>query len=209
MTRARARVVAAVLSVATMGAMLGGQPAFADGGGGKGPDNIVEVRNTRDNSSRSRSKAVVTHEPGGTVDNTNVASAWPTCTDCRTAAAAVQMVIVEGAFTPPLVPENHAYAINDNCTRCVTFAYARQVVFVVGRPVRIGDDAEDRIEDINEEMADVVRSGATPPEMEAELDALTEQMVDVVRDEIQRSGSSGGEHDHRDTDDDEDDEDDD
>jgi hypothetical protein len=190
MTKFRVGVVAVVMSVALMG---GQSVAFAD----RSPDNIVEVRNTRDYSFQSRSRGVVTHAPGGTVGNNNVATAWATCLECRTTAAAVQMVIVEGPYDT-LEPGNLAAAINDNCDTCETFAYARQYVFIVGREVKISHKAETRIERIDEDMEDVIRSRDDFPTMEAELDALTQQMVDVVRGEIDRTGNKGGEEDHRD-----------
>jgi hypothetical protein len=190
MTRIRVAVVAAVMSVAIVG---GQSVAFAD----RGPDNIIEVRNTRDYSFKSKSNAVVTHAPGGAVENNNVATAWATCVECRTTAAAVQMVIVEGSYDT-LEPGNLAAAINDGCTTCETFAYARQYVFVVGHPVRIGDRAEGRLERIDDQIDTVIRSRGTFTDMETQLDALTQQMVDIVRGEIARSGNSGGESDHRD-----------
>src|SRR5205085_10128370 len=172
----------------------GGQSAaFA----GSGPDNIVEVRNTKDGSLRAKSSAVVTHAPGGTVGNNNVATAWATCAGCRTAAAAVQMVIVEGPYDT-FEPGNLAAAINDGCDTCETFAFARQHVFVVGRPVRIGDRATDQIEQIDEQMAKVIRSRDAFPTMETQLDALTQALVDVVRGQLDRSGSRRSEDDHRD-----------
>ncbi len=198
--RFRVGIVAVAMTVVTM---AGQSAAVADDDDGYyGADNIVEVRNTRDNSLRARSRAVVTHTSDRTVDNTNVASAWATCFNCRTAAAAVQVVIVEGPYDPPLVPENGAVAINDVCDTCVTFAYARQTVFVVGHLVRIRDRAEDRIEDINEDMSDLIRSGLPLPTLEVRLDALNQELVDVVQGEIDRSGRSGGKHDRRQVDDD-------
>jgi putative peptide zinc metalloprotease protein len=190
MTKIRVSVVAVVMAVA----MVGGQSAaFA----GSSPDNIVEVRNTTDGALMAQSRAVITHAPGGTVENNNVATAWATCANCRTAAAAVQMLIVEGPYTT-FEPGNLAAAINDGCDTCETFAYARQYVFVVGHEVRISGWSEHRLEDINEEMADVVQSRDAFPTMEAELDSLTQQLVDVVRHDIARAGKKGGEQDQRD-----------
>jgi hypothetical protein len=104
---------------------------------------------------------------------------------------------VEGPYDT-FEPGNLAAAINDGCDTCETFAFARQHVFVVGRPVRIGDRATDQIEQIDEQMAKVIRSRDAFPTMETQLDALTQALVDVVRGEIDRSGSRRSEDDHRD-----------
>jgi len=190
MTKLRATIVATVMAVA----LVGGQaPAFAGGS----PDNIVEVRNTKDGAFKAKSRAVVTHAPGGTVGNNNVATAWATCVGCRTTAAAVQVVIIEGSYST-FDPGNLAAAINDNCDTCETFAFARQHFFDVGHPVPIGNRAEDQIDDINDQMAQVIRSRDDFPTMVTELDALTQALIDVVRGEIDRSGSHQGEDDHRD-----------
>jgi hypothetical protein len=192
-------VAAMLVSVATM---AGVPAAYADdddgGSGGRRGDNIVEVQNTRDNSLRARSRVVVTESRGGTVDNQNVAYATGTCLNCRTAAAAIQVLIVEGTYDPATFqPANVAVAVNDRCSSCATFAFARQVVFVVGRDVRIGDRAERRIEDIEEDVDRVTRSRLPLPTMEAELDGLTEKLVEIVRAEIARTGHSGGGEDDR------------
>jgi hypothetical protein len=182
--------MAVVVSVA----LLGGQgAALAD----HGADNVVEVQNTSDNSLRAQSRAVVTHSPGGTVSNTNAAYATSSCVNCRTAAVAVQMLIVEGPVGTNAAV-NVSLAVNQNCDTCQTFAYAHQVIFLVGRPVRLGGRALDRIESIQEDIDDVVRSRHDFPTMEAELDSLTDQMAAVVRAEISRSGRGNGEQDHRD-----------
>lgn len=192
MSRLRAGVAAAVVSVA----LIGGPGAAS---ARQGPDNIVEVQNTRDGSLRARSQAVVTHSPGGDVTNNNVATATSSCVNCRTAAAAVQMLIVEGAYDQAtFAPWNLGVAVNQNCDTCETFAYAHQIVFIVLRPVKIGARASDQIDSIQKDIDDVVRSRDDFPTMQAELDSLTDQMAGVVRSEIDRSGHGRGEQDHRD-----------
>jgi putative peptide zinc metalloprotease protein len=141
---------------------------------------------------------------GDTVANENVASAYASCTDCRTVAAAVQVLVVDGSATD-FRPVNVAVALNENCLRCQTFAYARQVVIRSATPARLGDDAEDAIEDIDERIGEVVRSRRPFPEMTASLDRLAERMAAVVRAEIARAGSSGHEDDHREVHEDHDD----
>ena len=65
----------------------------------------------------------------------NTAQAGARCTDCRATAIAFQVVIVEGQPTQ-VAPVNKAVAVNDQCTRCVVYAGARQLVRVVDKPVR-------------------------------------------------------------------------
>jgi len=160
-------------------------------------NNVVSVSNTIDGALRARSRAVATHAPGSTVTNENVAIAQATCTGCRTVAAAVQILIVEGQPTD-FEPGNGAAAVNTNCHACETFAYARQVVFTPGRRVWLSEDAQERIEGVNEQIAHVVRSPEGFGAMTADLDRLTAQLSGIVRAEIQRNGTSAGEDDHRD-----------
>lgn len=200
MSRFRVSAFAVALVV---GVAAAPQAASADSDGRSAGNNVVSVENYGDDSSRVRSRAVITHAPNEVVANQNIASAYANCTDCRTISAAVQVLIVE--TTPSdFRPLNLAAAVNENCVRCETFAYARQIVLQPGSRVRLGDDAEDDLEDIDEEIEDVTRSSLPFPEMVAELDALAEELAQVVREEIERTGEIEDEDDRRDVDEDDD-----
>jgi putative peptide zinc metalloprotease protein len=188
------RTLIAVISLVTLAFGLAA-PAGAD----DGADNLVQVRNTQDLATRTRARAVVSENRNPDVTNGNGAVARATCTDCRTVAAAIQVVVVESASVTNYRPENAAVALNESCTRCATFAYARQVVLTPYRDIRIGDRAEGQIEAISREASRVAASDEDFPTMSADLDRLTERLVAVVQAEIDRVGGRGDERsDHRD-----------
>lgn len=187
----------------SVGALTGPNAAIADSENSRSGDNVVSVENYRDDSLRVRSRTSVAHARGDTVANQNVASAYASCTDCRTVAAAVQVVIVEGRPSD-FRPLNLAVALNENCLRCQTFAYSRQVVLSPSTRVSFSDDAEDAIEEINEQIKEVARSQRSFAKMTADLDHLTEQLASVVRGEIQRAGTTVDEDDRRQVDEDDD-----
>lgn len=192
------RRFAAVLVLALV-AVAGPAPAGADEGGGVrgAANNIVQVVNQVDGATRARSGVAVSRNATDTVGNQNLALARASCTGCRTVAAAVQVVVVEGNPTT-FAPENAGVAINENCTNCRTFAYANQVVLSPHHPVHIGDGARDRMEAVYEQIDGAVRSGQSFPELSATLDRLTAQLVAIVQAEIDRSGARGDRQDRRD-----------
>ena len=72
---------------------------------------------------------------GDVVDQSNIARAYSSCTDCGATAITFQIVLVSGSPTK-VIPRNEATAINERCTRCQTAAEARQFVRVVPERVR-------------------------------------------------------------------------
>ncbi len=195
MTRFRAVALTLLMSV---GLLAGPQPAAADSGFSRA-NNIVSLENYRDSSLRARARVAVTHARGDTVTNQNVASSYASCTDCRTVGAAIQVVIVESGATD-VRPVNLGVAVNENCLRCQTYAYARQVLLSPGMRVELSEDAEEAIEDIHEQAQDVVRARLSFPEMTAALDGLTTRLTTIVKSEIERAGNSADEDDRRDVD---------
>jgi putative peptide zinc metalloprotease protein len=181
------RRFATIVSIVASLTVAGASPAFAGDQGG-GANNVVNVRNQDDGAWRTRAKTSVDHDRGPTVANENQAFAYASCTDCRTVAAAVQVILVEGP-TDDFRPVNVAVALNENCLRCATFAFARQVVLTPGRRVEIGDDAEGQIERIQGRIRNVAGSSESFPQMTADLDSLTEQLVAVVQGEVDRAGT--------------------
>ena len=184
MYRRFATVVSIVASLT-----LAGAPRALAGDGGAGANNVVYVRNQVNGASLTRARASVAHDPGPTVANDNEAVAYASCTDCRTVAAAVQIVLVEGP-TNDFRPTNVALALNEGCVRCATFAFARQVVLSPGTHVEIGEQAEVQIQGIQGQISAVAASAESFPDMTADLDGLTEQLVAVVQGEVQRAGTT-------------------
>ncbi len=204
MTQLRVSVLAVLMSV---GVLAGPHPALADWERSTSPDNVVSLENYADHSRLARAGVAVTRVAGDTVANQNVASSYASCTDCRTVGAAIQVVIVESQPTE-FRPVNLGVAVNENCLRCQTYAYARQVVLSAGMRMELSDDAEEAIEDISEQARSVVRSRRTFPEMTAALDRLTARLITIVKGEIQAAGTSPDEDDRRDVDEDDDEDDD-
>lgn len=186
-----------VVAVALVVGVWAPSPAFAGQGDRYSGDNVVSVENYRDGRTLARGRASVAVNSSTTVANENVASAYASCTDCRTVAAAVQVLVVDGSVTD-FRPVNLGVALNQDCLRCQTFAYARQVIIRSATPVSLGEDVEDKIEDVDERIREVVRSGQSFPEMAARLDELAERLANAVRTEIARASSSEDNDDRRD-----------
>jgi hypothetical protein len=189
MKRIRVVAVGLIMSAGVLGSAV---PVHADSPPA-GQDNIVMVTNTAGGDLKARSRTTVSHNPGPTVSNQNYAEAYAhDCTGCRTVAAAVQVVVVEGSTTS-FTPTNAALAINENCHSCQTFAYANQYVFSPLRPVELSDSAREQLAEVRDQIAEVVRSQKPFPQMSADLDSLSSQLISIVRAEIQRAGTSADE----------------
>jgi putative peptide zinc metalloprotease protein len=93
-------------------------------------DNLATARNTEDGSTVYETAFTLVWVVDDTVDQTNVADARASCTDCMTVAIAFQVVLVQGdAHT--VIPENQAIALNVDCDACATYAIATQLIFTV------------------------------------------------------------------------------
>ncbi|BDZ47217.1 procyclic acidic repetitive family protein [Naasia aerilata] len=69
-----------------------------------------------------------------TVDTTNEAYAFASCTGCAAVAVGFQVVLVVGQ-ADVVVPQNLAEAVNYNCVDCVTYALASQLVLTLSGPL--------------------------------------------------------------------------
>jgi putative peptide zinc metalloprotease protein len=126
------------------------------------------------------------------VDNQNAAVAYASCEECQTVATAIQIVLV---FSDPQVitPENYAIALNEGCDTCETVASAYQFVFSVPEKFRFSKDAWKRIVEIREqieELGEDFEDGAlTALELQAQIDALVDELETVIRDDIAAGGA--------------------
>ena len=116
-----------LVAVVTQAALLGA-PALA-----QTQDNSAVATNTKDGKSVFK-LAFSVKKVTGEVDATNTAVAYASCEDCRTVAAAIQVVLVSGPVGSAS-PQNVAVAINYDCTECETLAAAYQFVFADGQEV--------------------------------------------------------------------------
>jgi putative peptide zinc metalloprotease protein len=167
-------------------------PAGADvvvgaGGGDDGGNNHVTGVNRQDGLQRSKGRVAIAEEGGATVDDENRAIAFASCTDCRTVAAAIEVVVVEGEVHD-FRPANVAAAVNVECLRCMTFAYAKQVVLTPYQPVTIGADALERIKAVDRRVDELIATGGVAfDDLRAQLDVLAGEVVAIVQGEIDRS----------------------
>jgi len=180
------RRIAVLVSIVASLTMMGVPRALA-GDDGAGADNIVSVHNQSDGELQVRARFSLAHDPANTVANSNIAYAHASCTDCRTVAVAVQVVLAEATATD-VRPTNVAVAINENCLRCATFAFARQELLQVGSHVDLGKEAKAQIDEIEGQISDVASSSESFDQMTAELDSLSEQLVALVQREVDRVG---------------------
>ena len=177
----RSRLSAFVLIVA---AVVVASPPLA---GAEGDHNHVTVVNQVDGRAAPRARAAVTADHGPAVSDQNTAFAHASCTDCRTVAVAVQVVAVDGPVSD-FQPLNAAVALNENCTRCQTYAYARQEILTVDGGFALSAAGRHAVQTIEDEIDRVAGSEETFADMGADLDALTAELVSVVRDDIGRAG---------------------
>lgn len=70
----------------------------------------------------------------GNAVNTNEADAFASCRDCAAVAVAFQVVLLVGQIHA-VVPENLATAANYNCTQCLAYALANQLVLTLDGPL--------------------------------------------------------------------------
>jgi putative peptide zinc metalloprotease protein len=119
------------------------------------------------------------------VDQRNAAVAYASCEACRTIAVAFQIVLVMS--DPQVVtPENVALALNYECQSCETLASAYQFVFSVPEGFRFSSDAKRQIAEIRRALRELIRSGRPIAEIQAEIDALADELRTLLRAEIDR-----------------------
>lgn len=181
--RLRALAATLVLVLALLGTLS--LPAFADSRGplqlGFGGNNSVNLFNTQSNSTLVAASTDIELDTGSTVANQNVALVQASCSTCRTVGVAIQIVVVQG--TPSnYTPQNGAVAVNTACTACQTFAYANQVVIQTTSTVSPAAARYlDQAEAIASQVDAAAHSGETFEQMSAQLDSLTQQLANLVK----------------------------
>lgn len=118
--------------------------------------------------------------------NVNEAQAYASCTSCTAVAVAYQVVFVidsDDADDNVVAPQNLAGALNYECANCLTYALARQLFVTLDEP--LSDGAMRELDAVWSNMATFekeIESGRLDrEEIEARLDAYTEQIVAIVR----------------------------
>jgi hypothetical protein len=183
-------VFAAILALA-----VAAMPASAGGG-----NNIVIVDNETAGQTLVDTSTQVIPVPMDAVTSSNIAIAInANCVGCHSTAVAVQILIVRG--TPSnFQPGNAAAAANGGCDSCGAYAYARQHWIQTSSTATLSGAARQQIAQIRQEIATTAASilpsdAVTDPtlardhELDAKLDALTAELIQVVTSGLEASGA--------------------
>jgi putative peptide zinc metalloprotease protein len=150
-------------------------------------DTAAVAVNTKDGSSIFKLAFAIKRAAGDVVDNANAAAAISSCTECRTVAISIQIVLVTG--DPEVVtPENIALAYNIECTSCETFASAYQYVLGTDGNVRFTPEGRHQIQEIRQELRELARAGLPLAELDTRLNALMQRLAQVLRNELVAAG---------------------
>ena len=146
-------------------------------------DTAAVAINTRDDSTLFRFAFAVRRVTGDVVDQSNAAVAFASCTDCQTAAIAIQVLLI---MSDPsiVVPQNIAIALNSGCTGCETLASAYQFVFGAGTTVRFTAEGNQAIADLRSQLQQLRNDDLTNEELFAEVEAIVAQLEEVLATEL-------------------------
>ena len=171
------RSIARLLVVMLLGtALWSAAPALAQ-------DNTAVAINTKDGKSVFK-LAFSVKKVTGDVDATNTAVAVSSCTDCRTVAVAIQVVLVSEIDSA--TPENVAVAINYQCTECETLARAFQFVYGDGEELELTKEGKARLHDLKKRVQALKhRDDLTLAQLAQELAIIAAEVAEVVEEETQ------------------------
>src|SRR5437763_13294251 len=188
------RRIFTLLVMASLALAVAVTPSSAGGG-----NNVVVVSNTVDGQTLATASTQVIPLPMDTVTSSNIALAVNAgCGGCHSSAVAVQVLIVVGS-PHDFEPGNAGVAANGGCDSCGAYAYARQHWIQISGPPVLGGSARAQIAEIRQEIANVTSSilpsdGTTDPaltrdhELDTELNALSNELIQVVTSALQDSG---------------------
>jgi len=161
-------------------------------------DNTAIAINTTNGSSVFKFAFAIRHVMGSIVDETNAAVAYSSCTDCRTTAIAIEIVLVEGNPTI-FTPTNVAIAVNYQCTLCNTFAAAYQFVVQGTGPMHFTRDAMRELRSVRKAIRALEDQNLDPFQLQAALDPLIKRIQDVLATGlVTGSFDNGAENDNQD-----------
>jgi hypothetical protein len=164
-------------------------------------NNVTVVTNTKDGSFVWKQSFKITRVNGDTVDQVNAAVATASCEQCRTAAVAFHVVLATGEASNVGI-QNIAFAFNEGCNLCATYAGAYQLLITTHDQVHFTESGSAQIDQIKLELQTLI-AGATfgPTEpgddpidlseimaFDREVSALFDRLEAVVRSELVRSG---------------------
>jgi putative peptide zinc metalloprotease protein len=162
-------------------------------------DNLAVAQAEQDGSRAFDFAWSVRREHGDVVDNHNRAAATAQCTDCRATAIAFQIVLAYGNPSK-VVPVNDALAVNDQCTRCVVYAGARQFVRTVASDsARFTGAGRATLADVRNDLRALDGQDLSVAEQTAVVEAQEARVVKVLTEEVVTK--SGAHTSYRDKDD--------
>ena len=145
-------------------------------------DNTSTAVNTKDGKSVFK-LAFSVKEVTGDVDAKNSAVAYSSCTDCKTVAAAIQIVLISDP--DDVVVQNQALAINYQCTECDTLARAFQFVFASGEEVEFTKEGKAALHDLRKRFYDLKqRDDLTLQQLATEIGLIAGAVAKVVDTEL-------------------------
>lgn len=180
----RRRRLLAALAALVLGVSAGTLPAIAADG-----DTAAVAVNTKDGSTLFRFAFSVRQILGDVVDQSNTAVAYASCTECRTVAISVQVLLVSGS-PDTVTPTNLALALNDGCTECETLASAYQFVFGTGDDLRFTAEGRKQIAEIRRRFKELRKQGdsLSLEEVQTQADALAGELREVLASEVTPRG---------------------
>ena len=175
--RSTARLLLAALVAATV---LATTPAVS----AQSQDNTAVATNTQDGKSVFK-LAFSVKKVTGDVDAQNTAVAYSSCTDCRTVAVAIQIILIADDVGT-VTPENEAVALNFDCTECETLARAFQFVYGDGEELEFTKEGKKRLHDLKKRVQDLKhRDDLSIAQLNHELTLIAREVADVVQNETQ------------------------
>ena len=165
-------------------ALLAQAVALALPAGAQSQDNRATAVNEKDGKSVFK-LAFSVKKVNGDVDATNTAVAYANCTDCKTVAAAIQVVLVSGD-PDSAEAQNVALTINYDCTECETLAAAFQFVYGDGQELEFTKEGKAKLQDLKKRFKDLKhRDDLTLAELSAAITAIANEVAVVVLEETQ------------------------
>ncbi|HEV7665243.1 MAG TPA: hypothetical protein VGQ62_17055 [Chloroflexota bacterium] len=160
-------------------------------GSGNGHNEVV-LHNCTDSRLRVMASIQLNTIPGRVVAPVNMAYAEGSCLECQTLAVALQIDLYNGARANEVRPENYAFAINTNCTRCMTVARAIQYAQPVDDPHDVPGDVAETVDALDRELRSIQRDpNLGLAEAETRLNAVIQRFNAL-------GGSLGEQRDERD-----------
>lgn len=164
--------------LALLAALLAAAAAYPTAASASG-DNAAVAINTKDNSSKFQFKFSLRNEAGDVVDNANAAYAYASCAYCDSTAIAIQIVLVS-SHPSTFTPTNVSLSLNDQCSFCLTFSYAYQIVRQTDGPVRFTGTGHHQLNAIKHQIDDLKKQALTPDDLNTQLDAYVAQIKTIL-----------------------------